>query len=303
MSNHNNKNEPYVVYKNDLKYRKHRDLDKKKIIFNDDETERMYDMDLDSVEYRFEECVQSNCITLDLKCMELTDDTFPVIPHNIVQNAKYVFLSENNLTKIPSQISTFKNIDVLDMSYNNIQNISMLPSTLLELCIRDNPLTQINVNQKISNMMLFDCANCKLSNIPNIFVNLKTLMCGNNKLTSINGFVNLKKLICDSNQISNVTNCPNLEYLDCNKNKINELPDNMPKLGHLICSDTNLSTLPYNSPLKSIEVFHTDITKLHYIPTLGEFLCNKDQLKSISSKYKIDSITEHKKKFIYIGFQ
>ena len=150
MSNHNNKNEPYVVYKNDLKYRKHRDLDKKKIIFNDDETERMYDMDLDSVEYRFEECVQSNCITLDLKCMELTDDTFPVIPHNIVQNAKYVFLSENNLTKIPSQISTFKNIDVLDMSYNNIQNISMLPSTLLELCIRDNPLTQINVNQKCS---------------------------------------------------------------------------------------------------------------------------------------------------------
>jgi Leucine-rich repeat (LRR) protein len=293
--------EKYIVYKNDLKYRKHRNLEESKIEFFNDEVKNMFNHDLDTIEYRIKECVESNCSTLDLKCMDLTDDTFPNISLSIAKKVKFLFLSENNLTKIPEQLINFKNIEVLDVSHNKIINVKHLPISLLELCISYNPLITFSETLNCNNIVTLDCSNCKLKTIPN-FINLKLLLCGHNNIVSICNFNNLKKLLCDTNKIKEIKGCPNIEYLDCNKNPINLLDNNMCALEHLICSDTILSTLPYKSPIKTIESFNNNIHDLRYIATLNEFLCNVNQLDSISSRYKIKSINEHKKKFIHILF-
>jgi Leucine-rich repeat (LRR) protein len=293
--------EKYIVYKNDLKYRKHRNLEKSKIKFFNDEVKNMFDHDLDTIEYRIKECIESNCTTLDLKCMDITDDTFPNISLSMAKKVKFLFLSENGLTKIPDQLINFTNIEVIDVSHNKITNVKYLPPSLLELSICHNPLIAFSETIKCVNIVTLVCSNCKLKTIPN-FINLKLLLCGYNNITTIRNFNNLKRLLCDTNQIKEIYGCPNIEYLDCNKNPIDTLENNMHSLEHLICSDTKLSTLPYKSPIKTIESFNNNIHDLRYILSLDEFLCNINQLDSISSRYKIKSITEHKKKFTHILF-
>lgn len=305
MDNNNTRqNNKYVVYKNDLKYRKHRNLDKNKILFNDEITRELYDTDLDSIDYRMKECIESGCITLDLKHMDLTDNTFPKISTTISKKLKYLFMSDNNLTKIPDFVIMFPCLEVIDISYNNISRVDDIPVTLNELCIRDNPLSYFKINKICSSLKIIDCSNCLLREIANNFTNLEILICSNNKLTSINNHCNLKKLICNSNKISHISDCVKLEYLDCNDNNIlNNLSDDMIRLEHIVCSNTSINKLPYKSPLKTVESFNNKISELQYIPTLKEFLCNNDQLKLISEKYKIESITEHKKKFLCIMFK
>jgi Leucine-rich repeat (LRR) protein len=296
-----NKNDKYIVYKNDLKYKKHRNLDKSKAIFNNNEVENLFNVDLDTINYRIKECIDEKCITLDLKCMSLTDDTFPHIDPTIAKKVKYLFLGENNLTKIPIQIKNFINLKVLEISHNKLINVSHLPLSLTELCVRDNPLKAFDESINLNALEILDCSNCQLKTIPK-FINLKILSCGHNDITAINDLIHLTKLLCESNQIKEINNCTKLKYLDCNKNPVCSLSDNMNNLEHLICSDTSLSLLPYSSPLKSVESFNNKITKLYYIASLNEFLCNVNQIKNISAKYKIKSSTEYKKKFVHIIF-
>ena len=50
----------YTVYKNDLKFRKHRNINKSLSLFSDDDAEQHYDIDMDTIQYRLEEAKNNN---------------------------------------------------------------------------------------------------------------------------------------------------------------------------------------------------------------------------------------------------
>jgi len=56
----------YPVYRNDIKFRHHRNVDPSRAVWDDDVKKDFHEKDTDSIEYRLEECKRENYETLDL---------------------------------------------------------------------------------------------------------------------------------------------------------------------------------------------------------------------------------------------
>lgn len=102
-----------------------------------------------------------------------------------------------------------------------------------------------------------------------IFTNLESLSCVNNKLTELNvsKFPSLEGLYCSENMLSKLDVSKNrkLEYLYCTGNKISSLNlRNCPELGSLDCSDNKISKLDITANTK-----------------LGTLECNNNRLSSL----------------------
>jgi Leucine-rich repeat (LRR) protein len=289
----------YVVYKNDLKYRKHREIDPNMVIC-DDNVKELFKIktNLDTVEYRINECIEEGGITLDLKCLDLKE--FPKINSQLANKITHLFLGENLLTHIPD-LSTFLKLELLEINHNKLTEINSLPETLIEFCCRDNEIIKFSSDINCPKLERLDIANNKLKEIPN-FALLKTCDCGYNEITQISNYYYLKKLQVGFNRLSHISGCPNMEYLDCKNNPIHSIGTCL-KLKHFICSNTNMSSLSKDWPLTVVECFGSKIEKLSYIPSLIELMCDKGQLKAISSKYKILDAKIHKNRYIYLLFE
>lgn len=291
----------YVIYKNDLKYRKYRDLDINRIIWGTEETKKLFDTNLDTLEYRISECVSEKYATLDLQCIELK--TLPLLSNKIITNIKSLFLGENHLTELPD-LSQFKQLKILEIGHNNITSISglKLPQSLIELSCHDNAIQKITDTVHLINL---ERINCKLNNLSNInFINklkVKILNCSNNQINIIKNLHSVEQLFCSNNNLKDITNCTKLNYLDCKNNPLGSILG-CPNIEHLVCSQTNLSTIPDCPILQSIECFRTNIRHIDFFKNLYELLCNKDQILQISEQYKIISAEVYKDKLIHLTF-
>jgi len=137
------------------------------------------------------------------------------------------------------------------------------------------------------------------------FINLKSLWCSNNKLTSINvsNCPHLEKIYCQNNQLTslNTSNCYRLTELNCSNNLITifALPRNPNNLKSLRLIDNNLGKLsdnleipldlsflvPYIN-LEILELGNTDKRKIErsvYNRFTGslDFLSNMKELKRL----------------------
>lgn len=102
-------------------------------------------------------------------------------------------------------ISRFTELETLLCRQNDLEYLSNLPDTLINL----------------------DCADNKLIELPELPNGLKELWCNNNKLTTLPSLPN------------------SLQYIDCRDNKLTELPQNLPpNLIQLTCSNNELTELP-----------------------------------------------------------
>jgi len=295
----NNKDEKYIVYKNDLKYKTNRVLDEKKIIWSSPIVESMYHtIDLDTIKYRIDECIEEKYVTLDLKHLNL--DKLPILPDKIIKSVKYLFLGDNNLSIFPD-LSEWTNLEMIEINHNKITEIKNLPISLIELSIKDNLLEniQFNKNCKIERL---DIRQNKLNNIV-IPQSIKILDIAQNNLhICIRNLPYIEKLLCSSNHIEQITNCPLLEYLDCHSNPIINI-ENCFMIEHLVCSNTLLNKIPNCPKIKTIECFYTKINELPYYEHLCELLCENNQIKKISSKYVINSADIYKDKLLHINFK
>ena len=60
----------YPVYRNDIKFKKFRNIDPSMAIWNDDVKHDYYNKDTDSVSYRIEECIREKSEMIDLSHMD-----------------------------------------------------------------------------------------------------------------------------------------------------------------------------------------------------------------------------------------
>lgn len=148
------------------------------------------------------------------------------------------------------------NLSSLSLEYNEINDLPILPDSLIELFCHDNHLIKLPDNLP-SSLEILQCYNNKITHLHNNLPNsLIELHCSNNKITHLpNNLPNsLIELHCDNNQ---------LVYFDNVK-----LPDT---LQHLNCSNNYLLNLPEILP-KSLHVLNCDKNKLIYLPKLHYYI-------------------------------
>jgi Leucine-rich repeat (LRR) protein len=274
----------YVIYQNDLKFRNMRNLDKLKIDWSQNNISHLYDINHDTLEFRFDESKQSNNKDLDLRHLNLLE-----IPTQIniyfLNNLQYLFLSHNKLSgKI--DFSKFINLISLDLDNNNITEI-ILPQKLIELSINNNSLSLLNCNKNLVRLKL---SHNKLNNIL-LSVNLEILEIDNNNFTNIDisNLSLLKRFIVYSNPLNNITFTPSIEYADISETNISEIICNnvSHNLEHLVANTCkNLKDIPKFNKLKNLELINTPIDKLYYYDNFELIIVQFNLTKNISKKYE-----------------
>lgn len=286
-----------IIYKSDLKNKKNKNFDELSLYFDNKSVEKMFkETDLDTLEYRIKECEESNYSSLDLKHLELIK--IPDLPEKIYDNISHLFLGDNKL-ETTIKLKKFKKLETLELSNNNLKELIDIPLTITELSCKYNNISKIRCLPKLRRL---DCSNNKITSIEKMD-SLEILDCRENNLVEIPEFKSLKKLYCSENQIVNIHNLNEIEYLDCSKNKLKELPD-LPKVVDLLICHNNITNLPTNmNCVKYIEILNTSITLLQFYSTLKELYSGIDQIKKISSKYKVKNTRVHKNKLLIIEFE
>lgn len=292
----------YTIYCNDLKYKRNRNLDPNKIIWNNkDNLKYLFgNVDLDSLDYRLYECRKNDMVSLDLNNMDLV--VFPYIPKEYKEKVKYLFIAENDLDTLPD-LTDFKQLEILDISSNNIYDIGKLPLTVQEFCCRFNKLYYLPSPTECPNLERVDCTGNEIIEIPQ-YIKLKSLICSQNRLPIIPNLGNLEKLICNNNIINHIEKCLKLKYLDCSFNKLIKL-NNYNNLVDLICSNNNISELLAYDSVQYLEIFNTDIQSIPFMRNLQELYCEKSIVKKISKRYISECDIEikiHKGRMFHIIF-
>jgi Leucine-rich repeat (LRR) protein len=241
-----------MYHKNDLKYKKHRNLTNTQIqeITNQVGTTE----DMDTLNYRLKEYIKSPDKSLDLSHLNLTS-----FPKNIPPTVEHLFMSNNNFqASPPMDLSYLKSLKVFDCCSSDLQHMPTFGPNIVEINCRNNSLKEI---PSYTNLKRLDISYNSVSTISPAPA-LEILVCSGNNLTTIPSYPSLKKLLCDKNKLSAILTYPNLEKLVCTKNNITHIPS-LPKLKELICDDNK-------------------ITKLDNLPNLELLLCRKNNLQTIS---------------------
>lgn len=287
-------NNKYIVYNNDLKFKKHRDIDPKKAIFDPDDTEwytesveyNYNNTDFDTLEHRIKMCQNDGYSLLDLSYLDLT--TIPNIAHHSdyknLKNVKFICLDHNLIEVLGNELKLFENVEALDVSNNKLTNISYLPSSILELACHNNNIKSIISHSSLKRL---DCSHNNIENIGN-YPNLEQLVCDKNNIKHMQTFNKLTYLMCKDNPLISINHQPIVTYLDCSNTKVGGLfgeNGNYSKLKHLVLSNTNITGINNLLKISTLDVIDTKLEKLPYISTLRDLTFNSQFL--FDDNYKI----------------
>lgn len=281
-------NEKYVVYENDLKFKSMRNIDPNKAEWYDESVKNMFDKDFDTISARLKKSKDGDFIYLDLSRLNLEKiPKFTGYAHyDKLVKIKYLFINDNNLSECGDRLSCFENLEVLDISFNKISEISFLPKTLQELICHNNKLTQLQSHNTIK---ILDCMNNPIEKIGN-YPKLVDLICIENKLTNLPTYPNVERIICKQNPLNDIEYQPNLKQLDCSETNLSGRLENYPNLIGLICNHTKISYVGNLDKLESLEIVGCRM-KVSYIQTLKCLLCeNLESDIQLSTKFKIKSV-------------
>lgn len=290
--------EKYIIYTNDLKFKNLRNIDPLKVNWDNEKVKDCYyTKNFDTVGYRLKECKNNNFYYLDLSHLNLS--VFPDISkykyYENVTKIKYLFICNNNLKECDSFLKLFDNLEVLDISYNNIEKIYFLPAKLNEFVCNNNKLVIIPSHELVNKI---DCSYNNLVLLPN-YPKLIDFLCNDNKIENITTYSNINRIVCKQNPIINIEYQPKMNYLDCSNTNLIGQFSNMPNLKYLICNHTKINDIANLNSLISLEIYDCSINKIPYIATLKDLLYQNTQNILLSSKYKIlTHIDEHDNSFI-----
>lgn len=283
----------YMVYANDLKHKHLRRIDPDKAEWYTEDVESMHgSTNCDSIAYRLEESKKNNFEFLDLAGLELKEiPSFSNYPDfSKLKKIKFLFLNDNNLTSLDKGLDQFINIEVLDVSKNNIEKLLNLPNTLTELSCHNNKLKTIILHDKLIKM---DCSFNNLETL-NAHENLVTLICESNKMKEIISYPNLKWLTCKNNPLKKIEKQPVLTYLDCSYTTLSGHISQFPKLRNFMCNGTQVSSIDKNINLRALEIAGSHVRELEYYPELKDLIFKYDDKLTLPVEYKIkDFHKEH----------
>lgn len=277
-----------VAYKNDFKYKKHRNFDLS--CFKDDTHLSGYlKEDMDTTSYRLQDCFEEQNQILDFS--HLSIKVVPLIPKSLYSSLIQLSLSDNKLTELPN-LAEILTLNVLDLSSNKLKSIPDLPNNIEELSCRNNRLHDISKIYNTKSLKRLDCSNNNITNNQqlnngNLFpINLEILECPYNQIISIHNLPKVRELHCNNNNIELLGDFPYIKYLDCSTNKLNNLY-NYTNLELLFCSHNNISGLPVCKNLVGLYCNKNNITIIPHFSKLKEVLCDYNKVEYISKKYDI----------------
>ncbi|EGC39625.1 hypothetical protein DICPUDRAFT_147550 [Dictyostelium purpureum] len=265
--------------------------------------------------------LSSNSSELDLSEQELNE--FPSFDEPFVKNYKIIDLSfnnisnipldsfekiskleqlimfNNNLTYIPTTIETLRNLTILDLSHNRLEDtcreMGNLKS-LRELYLSNNLLSRFPTTGNLINLKKLVLDNNKISTIPPECVEplsqLQTLDLSFNKIEGIGSCIqrlkNLKQLNLSHNELIDIPNSlrhlVKLHSLSLDYNQISVLPDkivaSLPRLAKLTISNNKIKSLPYAiNNLESLIELNASNNLMELLP---EPICYLGNLKKLN---------------------
>lgn len=291
----------YHVYRNDIKYKKHRKIDPDRAIWENEQVKKDFFKETDAIRYRLEECKKEKYETLDLshmdkKCLKqlFKSEEFPLIKNKL----QHLFVKDCGLRKLPD-LSELTSLMTLDVSCNKIKTINVLPKTLEELIVNDNRLTKIendlpNLKRINANNNMIDHFNCSNS--------LESINIKNNPIDRIPSLNNLYHLDIASTKITLINSFPSLKLLDCSRTAVEKIPK-LDKLDVLICNSSSVSDISALTNLKGLEMINCKISQIHYMKNLHSVVYHTDNDSvKLSQYYRILRVTKNKKNLTEITF-
>ena len=285
-----------TFYKNDLKYKKHRELDVEDLKYNDDEFDQLMIEDMDTIKYRLMDCEKSGGTSLDLSHLELRE-----CPNNLLKNIRFLFCSNNELQKI-EDLSYLANLEVFDCCSNKLEILPKLPLSIIEVNCKDNLIQDISNIRDCKQLSRIDCSFNKISRIPS-FEKIDILVCSNNQIETIENMNSLRKLHCKNNKIEHLDSFENLLELDIDKNRLKRISD-LPRLKFLYCNDNKITDFKNLNNLVSIQLYNNPIDNIPYFDGLKEMVCKYSPDKNINKKYmnRIKHFQLMKDDVLYMSF-
>jgi hypothetical protein len=290
----------YPVYRNDIKYKKHRNIDVNRAVWDDNVKNDFMNKDTDSIDYRIEECQREKYTMIDLSnmdenCLELLLKDKRI--NAFINTLEHIFVSNSCLNEVPD-LSIFTKLKTLDISHNKITKINELPSSLEEFIANDNKLTVIK--NDLPNLKRMDVGNNNITYI-NYGKNMESLNIHTNPIEYITEMKYLYFLNIQNTKINNIPTYPRLKEFDCSYTNIEMIPK-MPLLEILTCGHSDVKTIDEMPMLEFLEMINTNVKQINYMNKLKRLVMNKHEGMNISTKYKIQRIKKNKNDIIEILF-
>lgn len=290
----------YEVYRNDIKYRKHRTVDPLRAIWDDDVKKDFHEKNTDSIKYRLEECERERYETLDISHMNencfrelFEDQTFNKIKNRI----HHVFAKDCGIVELPD-LSSLTSMITLDISHNKIKKIPGLPESIEELIVNDNNLSEV-INE-MPRLKRFNGSNNMISRF-NYSESLESLYLTNNPVSQIPALSNLYYLNISSTKINKIESMPRLKTLDCSQTEIMKIPE-MCLLEYLICNSSKVNDISSLKKLHGLEMVGAQILKVHHMDLMDTMTYHNDSRVKISTQYKIKYMRKNRNGIIELKF-
>lgn len=267
----------YTIYNNDLKFKENRNIDFDDVDLTKNNISNKINIDHDTIEYRYQECIEHKYFSLDLTSLNL--NLIPKLSNNFL-NIKCLFLANNKLTGI-LDITYFKNLISIDIDNNQITNL-ILPESIEEVSCQHNLIQTISDHNKLKRLKISYNKFKQISNFPN----LEILEATNNNIYSLNEYKKLKRLIIYSNPITKIILNNNLIYADLSETLIDDL-NKCDTVEQLVLNNCiKLNKLQSMENIKSLELMGTKLNKLNFYKNFEIIIFNINLIQNISSKYK-----------------
>ncbi len=287
----------YTVYRNDIKFKKYKEVDPERAIWDDDDVKQdFHQKDTDSIKYRLEECEREKYETLDISHMknncfdELFEDQ---IFKRIKNKVHHLFAKDCGLTELPD-LSSLSSMVTLDISHNKINNIIGLPETIEELIVNDNNLMEITHN--MPRLKRFNGSDNSIEKFA-YGSSLESVYLTNNPICSLPVLKNLYYLNISSTKINTIESMPRLKILECSHTNIIKIPG-MEKLEYLICNSSKVNDISELTTLHGLEMVNTPIQRVQFMKEMNAITYNQDSKVEISTRYRIKYVRRNRNNII-----
>lgn len=282
----------YHVYRNDIKYRNHRDIDPSRAIWDDDVKNDFHCKDTDSVEYRIEECCREKYSILDLSHMK--SDCIQKLFSNekflsIMTNVQHMFAKECELRTLPD-LSMMVSLQTLDVSCNKLRELPNLPQTLEELIVDNNRLTQIT--NHLPNLLRLNCDNNMIERI-RFSSKLERIHAKNNPISDIPSLKHLYFLDVSTSKVVHINSFPKLKHLDVSYTNVSAVKE-LESLEHLQCNFSGVTEITELPKIQTIEMVETNVNCIPYMPSLCRLTYTDAKKIKLSNRYMIRTIKKNK---------
>jgi hypothetical protein len=214
-------------------------------------------------------------------CFDITQTMLDTTCSAVLDSTE-LFVYNDNIISIEG-VQYFKHLLSLDCSFNNIDSLPNLPSTLTDLeCIINNITVLPSLPDSLT---ILDCLGNYIRSIPLLPNTLISLGCAGNPIYVLPNLpASLRSLSCGGDSLHVIPTLPDsLVSLDCENNLLTVLPILPSTIQTLSCNNNNLDSLPVlPDSLALLDCAFDLLSQLPALPgNLRQLYCNNNYLSEL----------------------